>query len=249
MTFGSVARRSWRSFTGTTYAHRPPTGVRARAGYTLWQRLWASFIGADLPSAPLATAPVLPGGYAEKPTGNRHPVSGAARDRSRPQPLAAGWFRLPQLPKTGGLAAAGGDTVLLEASSPDGSARFLVRRHGGSVPGYSLELVVHGVEGAAPLMTAVRYADGTGSERVLLVPVVRARYGPAASYVRLPGYVGQGWTASVTVPVGPDSTWDVAAVTLSVGASLNDATRDAWREVRALISEPGLRRAIDQELR
>lgn len=245
MTIGSVARRSWRSFTGSSVAHRPPTGARARAGYTLRQRLWASFIGADLPSGPLATEPVLP----EKPTGNRHPVSKDARDWSRPQPLAPDWFPLPRLPQAGGLAAAGGDTVLLEASSPDGTARFLVRRHGDSVPGYSLELVVHGVEGAAPLMTAVRYAGGAGSERVLLVPVVRGRFGPAASYVRLPGFVGEGWTASVAAPVGPDSTWDVTTVTLSVGASLNDATRDAWREVRALISDAGLRRAIDQELR
>jgi hypothetical protein len=146
------------------------------------------------------------------------------------------------------LAAAGGDTVLLEASSPDGTARFIVRRHGDSVPGYSLELVVHGVEGSAPLMTTVRYAGVAGSERVLLVPVVRGHFGPAASYVRLPGYVGEGWTASVTAPVSPDSTWDAATLTLSVGASLNDATRDAWREVRALISDAGLRCVIDQEL-
>ncbi|MED7930435.1 hypothetical protein SMD20_39855 [Nonomuraea sp. LP-02] len=107
---------------------------------------------------------------------------------------------------------------------------------------------MHGIEGTAPLMTAVRYADGAGSERVLLVPVVRRRFGPAASYVRLPGYVGEEWTASMA-PVGPDSTWDVATVTLSIGASLNDATRDAWREVRELISDVGLHRAIDQELR
>ena len=139
--------------------------------------------------------------------------------------------------------------MLLETSSPDGTTRFLVRRHGGSVPGYSLELVVHGINGAAPLMTTVRYAGGAGSERVLLVPVVRGRFGPAASYVRLPGFGGEEWTASVAAPVGPDSAWAVETVTLSVGASLNDATRDAWREVRALISDAGLRRVIDQELR
>lgn len=112
--------------------------------------------------------------------------------------------------------------MLLEASSPDGTARFLVPRHGDSVPGHSLELVVHGVEGAAPLMAAVRYVGGASSERVLLVPVVLGRYGPAASYVRLPGFVGEGWTASVAAPVGSDSTWAVETVTLSVGASLNE---------------------------
>ncbi len=58
-----------------------------------------------------------------------------------------------------------------------------------------------------------------------------------------------GWTATVAAPVGSDSTWAVERVTLSVGTSLNDATRNAWREVRALISDTGLRRVIDQELR
>jgi hypothetical protein len=245
MTVISVARRSWRSFTGGTVTRRPPAGARAREGYTLRQRLWASFIGADLPAGPLANESVLP----EKPTGNRAPVSKAARDRSRPQPLAPGWFLLPQLPQAGGLPAAGGDTVLLEASSPDGTARFLVRSHGEPVLEYSLELVVRGTEGTAPLMTTVRYASLVGPERVLLVPVARGRFGPAASYVRLPGFAGEEWTASVPASVGSDSTWDVATVALSVGASLNDATRDAWREVRALISDAGLRRVIDQELR
>ncbi|MFJ7280626.1 hypothetical protein [Kitasatospora sp. NPDC098663] len=245
MAIGSVAWRSWRSFTGSTVAHRPPTGARAREGYTLRQRLWASFIGADLPSGPLTPEPVLP----EDSAGNWHPIAAAPRDRSRPQPLAPGWFPLAQLPQAAGLAAAGGDAVLLEASSPDGTARFLVRSHGESVPEYSLELVVRGIEGTAPLMTAVRYSNLVGPERVLLVPVARGRFGPAASYVRLPGFTGDGWTASVPAPVGSDSTWDAATVALSVGASLNDATRDAWREVRALISDPGLRRVIDQELR
>jgi hypothetical protein len=124
-----------------------------------------------------------------------------------------------------------------------------VHGRGESVLEYSLELVVRDVEGTAPLMTAVRFSSLVGPERVLLVPVVRGRFGPAASYVRLPGFTGKGWTASVAAPVGPDSAWDVATVALSVGASLNDATRDAWRVVRALISDAGLRRVIDQELR
>lgn len=246
MTISAIARRSWRSFTGSTVTHRSRTGNRARAGYTVRQRLWASFIGADLPPAPLTAEPVL----REEPTGNRHTASRTTRDRSGTQPLAPGWFPLPQLPMVGGLAAAGGDTVLVEASSPDGTARFLVRRHGDTVPAYSLELVVHGPEGVADttLMTTVRYTGGAGSERVLLVPVVRGRFGPAASYVRLPDFVGKEWTATTAAPVSPDSMWTVETITLSVSASLNDATRDAWRAVRALISDAGLRRVIDQEL-
>ncbi|KJY34696.1 hypothetical protein VR45_16230 [Streptomyces sp. NRRL S-495] len=249
MAADSVARRSWRSFTGGTVAHRPLAGARAREGYTLRQRLWASFIGADLPAGPLVAGPLVAGTVSPgEPAGNRNPEPEAARDRSRSRPIAPGWFSLPQLPRAGGLAAAGGDTPLLEAASPDGTARFLVRSHG-IPPGYSLELVVHGVEGTVPLMTVVEYSSLVGPEQVLLVPVVRGRFGPAASYVRLPGFGGEGWRASVTAPVGPDSTWDGATVALSVGAALNDATRDTWRQVRALITDVGLRRVIDQELR
>lgn len=245
MTVGSVARRSWRSFTGSTVADRPLPGGRARVGYTLRRRVWASFIGVDLPSVPLVAGSVL----GEGPIGGGSPVSRAVRDRSGRQVLGPGWFPLPQLSRADGLAAAGGDAVLLEASSPDGSARFFVRRRGDTEPLYSLEVVVRGAEGAAPLMTTVRYVDGAASERVLLVPVVRGRFGPAASYVRLPGFVGEEWAASVAVPVGPGSVWAVEAIMLSVGASLNDATRDAWRAVRALVSDAGLRRVIDEELR
>ncbi|MEU6010755.1 hypothetical protein [Streptomyces sp. NPDC047453] len=139
--------------------------------------------------------------------------------------------------------------MLLEASSPDGVARFLVRSRGDSVAEHSLEVVVHGVEAAVPVMTAVRYTNLAGPERVLLVPIVRGSFGPAASYVQLPGFSGEDWTASVPVPVGPDSEWDAATVALSVSASLNEATRHAWREVRALISNAGLRRVIDRALR
>ncbi|MFF8772938.1 hypothetical protein [Kitasatospora sp. NPDC015120] len=139
--------------------------------------------------------------------------------------------------------------MLLEASSPDGTARFLVRGHGEPAREYSLELVVPGVEDTVPLMTVVRYAAGNGAERVLLVPVTRARFGPAAAYVRLPDFRGEDWAASAPAPVGPGSSWDAAAVAASVGAALNGATREAWREVRALLSDAGLRRVIDEHLR
>ncbi|MER7583713.1 hypothetical protein [Kitasatospora sp. NPDC097691] len=138
---------------------------------------------------------------------------------------------------------------MLEASSPDGSARFLVRGQDGSDPERNLELVAHGVEDATPLMAAVSYAQPAGSERMLLVPVLQGCFGPAASYVRLPCFAEEGWTAAEPVSVGLDSVRDAATVRHSVRASLNETTRDAWREVRALISDVGLCHVIDEEPR
>lgn len=242
MSDGPLTRRSWRSLTNATPALRTSTGVRAREGYTLRQRFWASFIGADLPAGNLLTESVARERSAEYPT-----VSA----REQPRTSGPGWFPLPLLPSGAGLAAAGSDTVLLEARSPDGKVQFLVRGQGDSGAGYSLELVVRDLDGAELLMTTVRYSEGGGEgpERALLVPVLRARFGPAASYVRLPGFTGEGWGASAPIPVRAADVWDVAAVTLSVRSALNDATRDAWREVRALISDAGLRGVIDEELR
>ncbi|MFF3497687.1 hypothetical protein [Streptomyces sp. NPDC003247] len=159
-----------------------------------------------------------------------------------------GWFPLPRLPQVAGLAAAGDDAVVLEALSPDGTVRFLVRSHGNSAPEYSLELIVCGVPEGVPLMTAVRYTSAQGPERVLLVPVVRGPFGLAASYVRLPDFSGEEWTASMPASVGRDSVWERTAIELSVGASLNDATRDAWRCVRERISDEGMRSAIGEAL-
>lgn len=240
MSDNPLARRSWRSLTNATPALRTPSGVRAREGYTLRQRFWASFIGADLPTRNAPNESVLPEQPAREPT---VPTS------EQPRISGSGWFPLPHLPSGAGLAAAGSDTVLLEARSPDGKVQFLVRGNDDSGAGYNLELVVREIDGAELLMTALRYNEGgDGLEKALLVPVMRPHFGPAASYVRLPGFTGKGWTASAPIPVRAADAWDVATVTLSVRSALNDATRDAWRKVRALISDAELRSVIDEEL-
>ncbi|MEU6844825.1 hypothetical protein ABZ930_23420 [Streptomyces sp. NPDC046716] len=243
MTNGSLARRFWRSFTGGVDPHHLHARVRAREGYSLWLRIWASFIGTDLPSGSMQAEPTLPDTLRE----NR-PTPRAADEQVLARPPAPGWFPLPRLPQGGGLAAAGGDTVLLEASAPDGIARFLVHSHAGPIRGHSLEVVVPDAENTVPMMTALRYPTLAGPEQTLLVPVVRAPLGPAASYVRLPGFSGEDWTASAPIPVSRDSAWDAETVALSVGASLNEATRNAWRAVRATISDADLRHVIDREL-
>ncbi|MFD8703581.1 hypothetical protein ACFV1W_13280 [Kitasatospora sp. NPDC059648] len=246
MSAGSVVQRSWWSFTGRRPPLLPPTTGRGRAGYTLWQRFWASFIGLDL-------APTRVGALLTQTAPSVVQRLPAREEPSRNLPgtglLAPGRFQLPRLVQVGGLTAAGADAVLLEASSPDGSVRFLVRGHGTAPPGYSLELVLHRTDSTGPVMTAVGYAGADGTERLLLVPVVRGQFGPPASYVQLPDFtIGAAWTASVITPVSSDSSWDAATVAASVRASLNEATRDAWRQVRERVADDGLRAVIDGEL-
>ncbi|MEU9946210.1 hypothetical protein [Streptomyces lavendulae] len=245
MNASPLTRRSWRSFIGARPPGTPRTVGRGRAGHTLWQRVRASFLGFDLPVLPAPTAAprtpdIVPRQSAGEGSRNRRPDV-------RP---ALGWFELPVLSPGGALTAAGGDAVVLEAASPDGRVAFLVRSAGEGEPSYSLELVLRGGDaGAQPLMCLIRYARPDGRMRELLVPVVRGPVGPAASYVRLPEFcIGAAWTASVSTPVGPESDWGTDTVTTSIGAALNEATREAWRRVREHVGE-GLRSVIDGALR
>ncbi|MFJ3306915.1 hypothetical protein ACIPSA_28075 [Streptomyces sp. NPDC086549] len=120
-------------------------------------------------------------------------------------------------------------------------ANPLVRSHGTACPEYSLELVLVGAQAARPLMSAVRYPGANGSEQVLLVPVVKGQFGPATSYVRLPGFtvewVSTAWRASAPVPVASSTAWDAVTVAVSVRATLNEAPYNAWRQVRELVGD------------
>ncbi len=229
-----IGRRSWQSFTGGRLPRLARTVERGRHGYSLWHRAWASFIGFDLsarPGTPIA---------AEAPAVAPWPsaVAGSSQGRRVGRPAPGGWLTMPPLPSSGALTAAGGDAVVLEASSPDGRAGFLVRRLGTLEAEYSLELVLHGVDAARPLVCAITYTQSDGSERVLLVPVVQGKFGPPASFVRLPGLsVDTAWTATVPAPVAPGATWEAATVAASVRAALNDATRDAWRHLREHVDD------------
>lgn len=125
MSAGSVARRSWGSFIGGR-PHVPRAGGRARDGYTVRQRFWASFTGLDLPWARVGSvsapeAPVRPPAPSARPAASSDAIAGR---------LEPGWFALPPILTVAGLTAAGGDAVILETSSPDGGARFLLRTQG-----------------------------------------------------------------------------------------------------------------------
>jgi hypothetical protein len=245
MSAGSVARRTWRSFIGGWQPRLPRTAERGRDGYTLRRRFWASFINLNLPPARFSVVSTR----AESAALPRSPSQESSREGVRTGRPAPGWFALPPLLEVGGLTAAGGDVVVLEASSPDGGARFLVRTEGTVRPEYMLELILHGRVAARPLVSAIRYVRANGTEQVLLVPVIQGPVGPPASFVRLPGFTADsaaGWTASIPAPV-TSTAWAAATVATSVRAALNEATRDAWREVRDLVGAD-LRSVIGGEL-
>ncbi|MFK0256277.1 hypothetical protein [Streptomyces sp. NPDC090445] len=245
------ARRCWNSFTGGRPAPLPRTAERGREGYTLRRRVWASFTGTVLPPAhPRPSAGTVPSAAQATPYRlGPGPRSGRPGDRPVPR-----WFTLPPLLSVGGVTAAGGDAVVLETVSPDGATAFLVRRRGSGRSEYSLELVVRSAdpEWQWPLVSTIKYSGADGAERVVLVPVARAGFGAAASYVHLPGFTGEasstGWSARTPAPLAdPDPHWDADTVAASVRAALNEATREAWRQVRAHVGDD-LRRAIDGEL-
>ncbi|WP_030263599.1 hypothetical protein [Streptomyces violens] len=241
----SVARRSWASFTGGRRTSLPRAAERRRVGYSLWQRVRASFTGVVLPPRPVHV-PASASASVPQQSPQQPP-----EQRPHARPLAPGWFTLPPLPTAGALTAAGSDAVVLEAASPDGRAGFLLRRPAGSVSEYSLELVVRDADDTdRPLLSTVTYALPDGHERVLLVPVVRGRFGPAASYVRLRGFEPDAtWAATGPSPVSPEGDrWAPATVADSIGAALNETTRDAWRHVREFVDE-GMRDVIDGALR
>ncbi|MFI8997354.1 hypothetical protein [Streptomyces sp. NPDC053542] len=240
MSRGSVARRSWASFTGRQRTVLPRAAERGRAGYTLWQRVRASFTGVVLPPRPVHVPAAASAPVPQQPSAHR----------PQARPAAPGWFTLPPLPTVAALTAAGSDAVVLEASSPDGRAGFLVRHPAGNASEYHLELVVRDAgDEDRPLLATVTYRQPDGPERVLLVPVVQGPFGPAASYVHLRGFGPDvTWAATGPSPVPPDADWAPATVADSIGAALNESTRDAWRRVREFVSE-GIRDVIDGALR
>ena len=246
MSARSVAWRSWTSFLGGRQPNLTRTAGRSRDGYTLRQRFWASFIGLALPPLRYGLAPTSEAStLIASPPPRKPRRQGPSASR-----LPPGWFALPALLEVGGLAAAGSDTVVLEASSPDGAARFLVRSTGAIVPAYDLELVLRGVDATLPLVSAVRYTGASGNQQVLLVPVVQGRLGSPASLVRLPDFTADSaarWTASAPALVTSSVAWDAATVASSVRAALNEATREGWRQVRELVGDD-LRSVIDGEL-
>jgi hypothetical protein len=127
----SFVRRFWHSLAGGKTRHGSPAATRGREGYSFWQRFWASLTGVNLPvlqgrSATMA-ATTVPAPEAvpapEVPTAWRS---------------GSGWFRLPLVPESAPLLAAGGNQVVSETTSADGRVALFVRAPSGSSAGYRL---------------------------------------------------------------------------------------------------------------
>ena len=233
----SFSRRYWDGMTG---ADAPPSSLavgRGRTGFTFGQRYWSSFIGVDLPARP-DTAAAEFSAPASKPMHlpRRLPIARQLRE---------GWFPLPQLPAPAGLRAGDDSDVVAEVTSPDHRVEFFVRRISIAPTRYRVEVVMREFD-ALPAIIVIRYGEADG-ERVLLVPIAQQAIGPPVSQVELPGFTGgTAWEASAQVR--PDQTpWGEDIVIASIRAAVNQATRDAWRQVGEVVGDD-LQRLIDRVL-
>jgi hypothetical protein len=138
------------------------------------------------------------------------------------------------------LAAAGrpGSTAILRATLPDSQADLILHREG--VADYLLEVVLRFVPERL-LVIAVRYGTSGGGEELVLIPVRRD------ALARLAGYAPRSpWQASAPAPPDQVQVWDASTVAHSVHAAVNNATRDAWREIGSVV--PNAQWVIDEEL-
>ena len=238
MTGLSFARRYWNSLTEAEVSGSLASG-RGRAGYSFWQRYWASFSGVALPIRP-GTATRESAATAVEPS------SPASRQHAIGQP-GSGWFLLPQLPGLAALRAGDEDGVIAEIATPDGRVEFFVRRRGGGLEQYRAEVVLRDFD-ALPAVVSIRYGTTEG-EQLLLVPLAAQEIGPAASQVELPGFNrARKWETSAPVQVDRATVWEEETVVASIRAALNEATREAWRQVGD-VTGGELRRVIDRALR
>jgi hypothetical protein len=234
----SFARRYWYSLTGADAPQGALAVGRGGAGYSFWQRYWASLVMVDLP---VKTEMTTAGAAAREPE-QRPPA------RHGPRRAAAwsgpGWFSLPPVPALGGLRAGDEEDLVAEVASPDGRVQCFVRRGRGAPARYRVEVVVRD-DGALPAVVSVRYETVAG-ERLLIVPVVVPKIGPAASQVELPGFESGTIWASAPAPADLAG-WDDDTVSRSVRAAVNEGTRAAWRQVREATAGH-LQQVIDQAL-
>ena len=237
MTSVPVARRYWRALTGSRTAPEQPATGRGRAGYSFWQRFWASLIGVDLPVV------------ADADNGRSRARSAVPSQRVRRMPVtgpgAGGWIMLPELRGPAILQASDESRVIAEAVTPDGRTEFFVRRDRTSKR-YLLEVVLR-EDDHLPVFFLVRYGTAHG-ERRLAVPLLASTIGPPSAQVELADMdVSQRWEALGPVPGDQASAWGAGIVAASVAAAANEATRAAWRQVSGLLG-PELAQVINQAL-
>lgn len=226
-------RRYWSLLTGASVAPAAPGSGRGWAVYQFWQRYWAAFTGVILP---------LPAEPAADPVR----VDWHARSQPLVSGSGAGWYALSPLPVLAGLRAGDEQDLIKELVLPDARAEYFVRRTTSIPPRYRVEVVVRDRD-VLPAMVSLRYDTPDGDQEIL-VPVGAQEAGPAASQVELPRFEGSGpLEASAPSPVVPAAVWDGEIVAVSVRAAVTEATRNAWRQVREIVSDP-LRQIISRAL-
>ena len=238
MSEASLAYRVWAAFTDSEVGSTGQIAARDRSENSLWRRCWAAFTGLSLPpgARPHATL--------------QSPVSHAAGESARPTASPhghgvpfTGWFALP---KPAALTASSSGRVITRKASPDGRIECLVRRVSGTPVLYVLEVVLRDVT-SLPAVVMVRTREAEQAH--LLVAVASTVLGPPASQVAFQDFdPEQIWEISAAEPVTEAGTWPVDTIAVSVRAAINEATRNAWRQVRGIIADVELRQAIDQAL-
>jgi hypothetical protein len=147
-------------------------------------------------------------------------------------------FPLPALPAAAVLAAADradGAPPVIEATSPEGLARFALFDRGDGE--YWLEVSLDGSP-QVPVLTRLRYTTTDQQRRELLVPIGGGRAQPS-SVVALHGYSRGPWNAWVQVPFASLWSGSPDLVQASVRAALTSATLRAWEQLASVVPEYG----------
>jgi hypothetical protein len=232
------AHRYWKTLTEADTLPCSSAAGRGRAGYTFWQRCWASFVGVDLP---------VRDGVDVKQAATSAPEQRKAPVKHGVGQPWTGWFPLPQLFEPFGLRAGDARRLVADVVSPDGRVEFFIRRSSRAPMGYRVEVVLRD-HSEQPVMISIRYGKAD-SEQVILVPLTRQELGPPVSQVEVPDlHSGLVWAAAPPRLVDRSSAWDTDTVRISVRAAASETTRRAWRQVRDLVGDD-MRSVIDRSLR
>lgn len=237
MTDVPVARRYWHRLLESRPTPGQPLAGRGRAGYSFWQRFWASFIGVALPVV------------ADTDDARSRARSAVPSQPVRRMPttvrVAGGWLLLPELRGLAILRASDESRVVAEAAAPDGRTEFFVRRDR-TAQRYLLEVVLREPD-QLPVFFLVRYETARG-QQLLAVPLTASSIGPPSAYVELADMdVSQRWAALGPLSGDQATAWDAGVVAASVAAAASEATREAWRQVSGMLG-PDLHQVIDQAL-
>lgn len=138
-------------------------------------------------------------------------------------------------------AATPGGSLVWEATSPDGNARFLLYDQGDG--DYWLEVSLADAV-PVPVVVELRHA----AEPSLLIPVYGGLGGDATLVVRLPRPDAASWAVASAVAPVDLAAWPEDLVTASVMAAVSDTAERAWRRLADDPAVPAATRALIADL-